>query len=207
MDHRTDRREQFLNEMDTHGISRTLFTRVAGVPHKLATLGASIAWLSALNICARRENGICCFFDDDFMYVSPFRNDSTATRTFFWELLYSFPFIFDGVFLSGAFKHPLQSHTHSETDHALIFRAKAIFGASGMCITKQYISDVLSFNVEEGIRLQKAHFNSTGIANPEFTFDFYMRKLQTVDNWFAVKVGTQRPTFSDIEKKMVSYEW
>jgi len=207
MDHRTDRKQQFLLEMAGHGIEKSLFLRVAGVIHDLATLGASKAWLKAFEECYRSGKRLCCMFDDDFIFVAPYKNNTFLARAFFYGLLYTFPFQFDAVFLSGAYKHPLQAHTHVDSGEPNIFRAKAVFGASAVCMPPSYVEDVIVDNVKEGIRLQEAHYELTGASKPEFTIDFFMRKLQSIDNWFAVKVGMQRPTYSDIEKKMVMYEW
>lgn len=207
MDHRTDRREEFLSEMEHHGIPRSRFNRIAGVKHSIPSLGNNIVWLNALTFCARSNKRLCCLFEDDFVFLSPYKNNSDVSLQLFFSLVHSFPFHFDVVFLAGAYKHPIQGHTHYETDEPNIYRTRAVFGSAGFCATTKYVNDVFIDNVKDGIQLQEEHFKLNGVTSPQFTFDFYYRRLQPVDNWFALKVGMQRPSYSDTEKKMVVYEW
>ena len=207
MDHREDRRNQFFEEMENHGIDRSYFSRISGVPHAVGNMGASFGWLNAFYACTRLNRRVCCVFEDDFIFIEPYKNNSKSTSTLFNFLLFSFPFEFDVVYLAGAFKHPLQAHTHAETGEKNVYRAKGVFGAAGLCASTSYVKKSIIATAEEGIRLQEAHYKAHGELKPDYTNDFYLRKLQAVDNWFAVKAGMQRPSYSDIEKKEVVYEW
>ena len=64
--------------------------------------------------------------------------------------------------------------------------------------------DTLLCNFEDGVSKLEANPEN----KPEFACDMYWKRLQRADRWYLITpiCVTQRPGYSDIEKKMVDYE-
>jgi len=71
-------------------------------------------------------------------------------------------------------------------------------------LVKQHYYDTLIENIEEGINQLQLNINRVN----DFAIDQYWNKLQLIDNWYLLTplTITQRPDYSNIEKRVTNYD-
>jgi GR25 family glycosyltransferase involved in LPS biosynthesis len=143
------------------------------------------------------DSGTACgiVLEDDFTFHEDTKWVVNQLTTFFasgipWDL----------VMLSGAI---LKS---TETNMPGLLKVVDAQTSSGYMVARHF-APVLLQNLCEGAALLEQNFRTTGRKKPEWCLDKYWKQLQPTANWyiFYPKLGFQRVSYSDIEKRVVDY--
>lgn len=187
LDSRTDRREEFENQMKEYGFECERFSAICE-PHNGA-LGCTKSHLAVLRLAKERNYRRVLIFEDDFMFT-------VSSEIVHEQLsqLFETPIPFDMCFLSY---NVLASE---ETSYSFLRRATDTQTSSGYIIEQHYY-DTLITNFESSVhgfenRLDGNH-----------ALDIKWKRLQPIDKWyyFTTRLGIQRPGYSDIGKMNASY--
>jgi GR25 family glycosyltransferase involved in LPS biosynthesis len=195
LDHRTDRREEIEQELDTMGLlSKTIRVPGVSIP-ELGILGCAYAHRNALHIFLQSPHTNCIILEDDFV----FRMDKEYCE-FLLTAVFANEIEFDCILLAG---NILNSE---ETIWPFLRKVTDAQTTSGYLITKEFTEKLLQ-NLEESSFLLHQHFLEHREKNHELCLDIYWKKLQPNSNWFVFhpKLGMQRDGYSDIENKVTSY--
>ena len=192
LDHRPDRNEEFMKEMQLVGFPFRKIIRIPGVykPGQ-GDWGCSLSHLRAMQTFHDSPYKNCIIFEDDFTFSQKPSYIHTVMSDFFAK---SIPY--DVCMLSG-------STGHSEpTPYPFLSKVYDAQTASGYIVSKSF-SDTLLKNYQEGSRLiEESYQRGKGdhIQGP-YCIDQYWKRLQPVNNWyiFEPKLGKQRDSFSDIQ--------
>lgn len=187
LDTRPDRKSKFEIEMKKLGLQATRFNAIKNTS---GALGCSISHLTLLKYARDNSLDHIVIMEDDITFLNPevFINSlnnflSSETK-------------FDVLLLAGNNMGPYSKIN----DYCVkINKCQTTTGY----LVKQHYYDKLIQNYEEGIRYLALNLNKTD----DFAVDQYWVKLQMVDNWILLTPLTvaQRPDYSNIEKRIVSY--
>ena len=196
LDRRPDRNEQIQSELKKTNIDQTKINRIPGhdVP-ECGAYGCSLSHIDAVTNFLQTDDSIqtCLILEDDFQFVQDQRQVTHSVNMF----LTDFKDKWDVCFLS------LNLIYGEKTEQPYAVRVFRSFCLSGYIINKQFAPQLLS-NFKESAALLKKE----GTYVPTLCVDNYMGRLQQTTNWFAItpRVGIQRPSYSDIEKRHVNYQ-
>jgi len=194
LEHRADRKEHILNEINKLGKDASYVHRIDAVKHSEGALGCSLSHIKALQYALDHpEWNTVIVLEDDFTFHSD-QIDKIIKEID--ELCHYAPF--DICQLSynpiGKFVDTIQPHQRIKK----IVRAQT---SSGYLITKTYIPTLIQNLIESSNDMQtngRYHNNC---------LDIYWCHLQLRDNWFCTfpAIGYQYNNYSDIEKCYTSY--
>jgi GR25 family glycosyltransferase involved in LPS biosynthesis len=175
---RTDRKEQVENEFKSVHIDAY---RVNAISHVNGALGCSLSHIKCIQIAKEQKWSCVCICEDDIMFTNPVLLMESL------ELFLKSGVPWD-VLLLGSNIAPPYSNV---TDHWMkVSNAQTTTGY----IVKEHYYDKLLENFQEGI-------------TRKYPIDIYWKLLQQKDNWYILLPlsVTQRPSYSNIEKRMVNY--
>jgi GR25 family glycosyltransferase involved in LPS biosynthesis len=187
LEHRTDRKEQIESELSKVFSS---FERFNAIKHSNGAIGCGKSHIEILKKGLTSNKDYICIFEDDFVWeLQPEdvkeKLDSIFKQDFNIVLLsYHFPVIIPKKLSSNK----LGFFTNCQT-------------TSGYIIHKTFIPNLLK-NFEQCISILKSKNNKN------MAIDQNWKSLQKFENKFytaSPRLGKQRPSYSDIEKKEVSY--
>lgn len=197
IDHRTDRKEQFLQWVRDTGIPEEKVERIQAVyipdrPH----LGCILSHIKALGTFLNSTNKNCIVFEDDFVPID------TST---FWSN-------FNNLFASGV---PFDVVTCSYNQEKLgdspenaVFLKKLLstFTTSSYLTTREY-ARVLYQNYKEAFYLAQTEEMITHKKTHRFSLDVYWCNLMPEARWFCFypRIGKQSESFSDIERCVTNH--
>lgn len=196
LDHRLDRRDQFLNEMARFGISPEKIERVSGIYNKeFGILGCGLSHKKAIETFLASNYKTCMIFEDDFTFTLDINYAKFLLRSFFEEKI-----PFDLVMLAGnIFKTEPCSHPYVE---------RVLDGqtASGFILTREFAPYLLQC-LTESTQLLEDWNKKHNEKKHEYCNDIYWKKLQPVSRWyiFKPKWGIQRESYSDNEYRVTNY--
>ena len=195
LDHRHDRNAAIIHELRGQNITNA--TRVAAVrPHKRpgatpqqrGLLGCSLSHVMALN---RTTHSVALVFEDDLMFVRPFRTLELALPSFEWDVL---------VFAyNGRLTHPCyvgrSGNSYCKVDE--------VQTTSMYAVRKTYIPHLLG-------TLNRSIVGLLANKRPEqFAGDQTWKVLQRTPghHWYGAspRIGIQRPGYSDIKQSVENY--
>jgi GR25 family glycosyltransferase involved in LPS biosynthesis len=193
LDHRTDRRQHIVHELQRMGLHATRIPAVYEPQREI--LGCAKSHILAIEQFL--DSGASCgiVLEDDFTFHDDKKwVKDQLTRLFASEVPW------DLVMLSGAI---LES---TETDVPGLLKVSNAQTTSGYMVTRHF-APVLLQNLREGAALLEDHFRITGKKKHEWCLDQYWKLLQPTANWyiFYPKLGFQMESYSDIEKRVVQY--
>ena len=196
LDHRTERKEQFENEMKKLGVPHEKLVRISGIYNKdFGILGCGLSHKKALETFVASQHTNCLIFEDDFQFTLDMNYVNYLLKSIFTEKV-----SYDLVMLAG--------NLFKTESTGWSFLKKVIDGqtASGFLITKAFAPRLITC-LEESTTYLKEWHKHTGEKKHEFCNDIYWKKLQPRSNWFVVhpKTGLQRESYSDNEYKVTSY--
>ena len=180
LDERVDRKQQIQQEL------ATVFPdveRFAAIKRSPGFIGCSMSHIAVLER-AKAEGWPSVFIvEDDFAW----RNKEVGLPVL--EQLLKKPY--DVIVLTGTYV----------TADPKTLRLKSCQTATAYVVAAAYY-DTLLANYKEGL----AGLEATG-NYPMYALDQYWKRLQPRDRWFIVQpiLGIQRPSFSDIEGRVVNY--
>jgi hypothetical protein len=193
LDHRTDRNEAFLREMDKIEFPREKVKRISGVYEKeRGHLGCSKSHILAMEDFLNSNHRNCIVFEDDFEFSQP-----TETIESYFHQLAKIPY--DVCMLAGN----EQDLRDSGIPH--LKKVNMCLTTSGYMVSKSF-APILLQNFKEGAQLLEKSYNE-GQYRGEYAIDQYWCLLQRESKWyiFDPKIGKQRNSFSDIMGGVVDY--
>jgi GR25 family glycosyltransferase involved in LPS biosynthesis len=186
LDSRSDRRAQINAELEAYGITAERFPAIVDTP---ANVGCFRSHLEVLKTARAHNYENVAIFEDDFMFLVDKPTFEAQLRAFFelnirWDVL----------MLSY---NVLRSEPYNE----LVSYGRNVQTASGYIVHRRFY-DRLIANLEDAlpnlIRTQRHWF---------YMNDACWKLLQPCSEWFFfnMRIGKQRPSYSDLEKKEVDY--
>lgn len=193
LDHREDRRKEFLGEMERMGVPSDKIIRIPAVyKPKQGDWGCSLSHVKTMQMFQETSYTNCIVFEDDYMFTEDLGTINTAFQSFFDEKL-----PYDVCMLSCSV---IRSEEISDTKTVV----KLLEGqtTSGYMVSKTYCSTLLT-NYQEGATLIENSYKEKGKGvemQHAFCVDQYWKLLQPLGNWYVFnpKLGKQRDSFSDI---------
>ena len=200
LDRRGDRWVECQANYESMGLSPTAVRRVAAVEDAdFGALGCAKSHVSVLSHFLTQEAApYCLVLEDDFDLIRPFSElvdsfNGLATERIDWDAL----LLVGTSVIAGPAQTPG------------IARAVESQCTAGYLVNRRYAPTLLACFAEsipllENLRkLQPRHFAVSRLA-----IDVAWKRLQRRDRWyiFSPSMGRQRPSFSDIEQRVVNYD-
>lgn len=185
--HRTDRKEEL--ERQFSGVTDTVsLERFNAIRHEKGAIGCSLSHIACIEMAKTRGLDYVVILEDDFqLIVSPEQLVEQIKRLLALE--------WDVCLLSAY----VQKITDKTDTHAKVTAAQT---ATAYIVRAHYYDKLLANFKQSVANLIAGERYST------YALDQYWKQLQSVDNWIISipLLGVQRPSFSDIEQKVVNYE-
>jgi len=189
LENRKDRKNEIENEFINQDFFN--FTRFNAIKSDKGYIGCSQSHLECLKIAKANNYSNVIILEDDFEFLinkNEFHNLLENLITFDYDvLLLSYNTYFFNI---------------KQTDNPLFYKITNSQTASGYIVNKKYYDKLIN-NFEEGLKmLEKTDIYS------KYAIDQYWKSLQNTDKWYCYKkrVGKQRESYSDIEKRNVNYK-
>jgi GR25 family glycosyltransferase involved in LPS biosynthesis len=197
LEHRPDRRFEFLGEMEKLGVPAEKIHRIESVyTPNYGALGCGKSQILALKHFLSSGKEICAIFEDDFMFSETKETIQNILTQFFEKRVY-----FDCLMLGGNILQAVQTE--------LPYLKKVYDGqcCSSYVVTRQFAPLLLQL-WEEAIRLQEEYTLQNKKVYHFYCIDIAWKQLQPQSHWFVIepKFGLQRESYSDIEKKITNYK-
>jgi GR25 family glycosyltransferase involved in LPS biosynthesis len=184
---RPDRKSHFENEMKKLGWSAARFN---AIKHKFGALGCSMSHLSLLKYAKQNNLDHILIMEDDisFLYPEIFVKNLNSFLSSEKE--------FDVLLIAGNNMGPY------EKINEYCVKIKKCQTTTGYLVKRNYY-DILIANIEQGVNYLSNNLNRLN----DFAIDQYWNKLQLKDNWLLLipLTVTQRPDYSNIEKRVINY--
>jgi len=184
---RPDRKSHFENEMKKLGWSAARFN---AIKHKFGALGCSMSHLSLLKYAKQHNLDHILIMEDDisFLYPEIFVKNLNSFLSSEKE--------FDVLLIAGNNMGPYEKIN----DYCV--KIKKCQTTTGYLVKRNYY-DILIDNIEQGVNYLSNNLNRLN----DFAIDQYWNKLQLKDNWLLLipLTVTQRPDYSNIEKRVINY--
>lgn len=196
LEHRKDRREQFLHEMKLLGVPDSKILRIEGVYTKgCGAVGCGYSHIKALTAFIESGHKNCIIFEDDFKMNLDINYAKYLLRKIFKK---NMPF--DVFMLAG------NIHKAESTEILCMYKAHKISTTSAYIITKEF-APILKELWSQYLPLLEEEYHKSGTIISDYCIDVVWTKIQQQNRWyiFVPKIGKQRESYSDIEKKVVSY--
>lgn len=200
LDYRTDRKEQFENQITTHFKDSILESRIERFPaikHEKGLLGCSMSHLEVIKKASQTNSKYIIVFEDDFEFI-------VSRETFLSNLKQLFQQVetetsgldFKVVMLAYNANNRVEIENNNLLDSTTDVQTCA-----GYLVNSKYFDELIAC-WEEGVKM----YQETG-RDWIYCCDQYWKKLQK-EKWFLFKtrIGKQRAGFSDCGLKFVDYE-
>ena len=184
---RTDRKEQVEQQLNTIGLKGERFNAIRLTN---GAIGCSMSHLKCLEIAKERGWDHVLIVEDDIQFLDP----SLFVKQF--NSFLNNAREYDVVLLAGNNVPPYQT-----IDDTCV-KVSSCQTTTGYMVQRHYF-DTLINNIKTGINML--------MRNPErpnlYAIDQYWFELQRKHNWFLIipLTVTQRPGYSDIEKRQINY--
>ncbi len=202
LDHRTDRYTSFINSCNQNILNNSEIIRIsASYDSDFGGLGCARSHLRALTeFLTSSSNQHCIIFEDDFVW----NNNAHLFDNEFLKFLNTHP-TYNVFLLSGA--HVIKGEAIKNSPELYeIFESST---ASGYIVNRNYAPALINIYCNSILMMEKYRgVNERGLIYSRFAIDQAWKNEQRKGNWFAKipMYGKQRPSYSDIEKKIVDYE-
>jgi hypothetical protein len=200
LDHRTDRNDQFMREMEKIHFPREKIKRVSGVYlKKTGHLGCSRSHIKVMEDFIASDHTNCIVFEDDF----EFSEEGPRSLETSIQKLQKQKIPYDVCMLAG------NEQDIQDTRYPFLKKVNMCTTTSGFMVNKQFAPRLLQ-NFKEGEQLLEKSYKEGTPKLPfrgEYAIDQYWISLQPHSNWymFEPKLGKQRSSFSDIGGGIVDY--
>lgn len=196
LDHRTDRNEQLLSELDKINFPKEKITRISAIYNKNGDVGCSYSHIKTLETFLNSNYNNCVILEDDFEFIQ-----SKETMNNIFKKLIDNNIDYDIIMFS--------SNTIKKIKSSYSFIDKIINAqtTSGYMVTRKF-APILLDNYRKGVSLLASAYNDNRREDYKYAIDQYWKLLQPNNNWylFNPKFGKQRESYSDIAKGTVNYE-
>ena len=187
LDTRPDRKVFFENQMKMLGMKATRFN---AIKNNCGAIGCSLSHLALLKYAKEQNMDHILIMEDDIMFLNP--------KHFIHNLnnFLSKHKDFDVLLIAGN-----NMGEYNRLDEFCV-KIKKCQTTTGYLVKKHYY-DKLIKNFEEGVNKL---INNLSLIN-KFAIDQHWSSLQLVDKWYLLTPLTvsQKPDYSDIEKKRINY--
>jgi GR25 family glycosyltransferase involved in LPS biosynthesis len=196
LDHRIDRRQQFLEQMKAYDIPSTKLHLIPGIYTKgFGALGCAHSHIKALETFLASSFSTCIVFEDDFQF--------TLEKEYFNQILreiYTQKIDFDILLLAGNVLEEKKS------EHPFLRRVVEAQTTAGYILTKSF-AKILLKNFQEAAYLLHEYYTNHQTKVENFCIDRHWKALQPRYKWYVLfpKVGIQRESYSDIEERVTKY--
>ena len=196
LDKRVDRRSHFENQMK---LLNWHATRFPAIENKNGALGCSLSHLQLLEHAKCMNYEHILIMEDDIMFLNP---------TIFLQQLEAFlcsDIDFDVLLIAGNNTGPYtpvnNNTNNTNTNTNICVKVTHCQTTTGYLVKNAYF-DTLIENIREGISGMTQTRNLS-----KYAIDQHWGKLQEKDKWFLLTplTVTQKPDYSDIEKRPVNY--
>ena len=190
LEHRKDRKEHVEQQLINIGIKAERFN---AIKLEKGAVGCSLSHLKCLENALKNDLDHVLICEDDITFLNPYLFISQLN--FFLESIDCEKW--DVLLLGGNIIPPYQNINKS------CVKVSKCQTTTGYIVQKHYIPTLIA-NIKEGVNKL--------IKNPKqhvlFAIDKYWFNLQQRDNWFLIipLTVTQKPGYSDIEKKNTDYQ-
>lgn len=187
LESRLDRRLFFENQMKMVGLKAERFE---AIKHNIGAVGCSLSHLNLLKYARRNNLDHILIMEDDIMFLNPkmFINNLNECLLNHSD--------FDVLLIAG---NNMGDYTRLDNFCVKISKCQTTTGY----IVKRHYYDKLIENYEEGINKLLQNIK----CRDDYAIDQYWNKLQLIDKWYLVTplTVTQKPDYSDIEKRIINY--
>jgi glycosyl transferase family 25 len=186
--HRTDRRELIEAELNNFGLKYERFE--AHYIPQFGALGCSKSHLDVLKIAKERNYENIIILEDDFQFI--------VTKQELEEELTKF---FDAGLLFGGCLLAYNLFEYEKTKYDFLYRIRNAQTMSGYIVNKRCYDRFISL-LEKSNKLLELTKDIS-----KYTCDQSWKELQKNGFWFCFtkRIGIQRPSYSDLERKNVNY--
>jgi GR25 family glycosyltransferase involved in LPS biosynthesis len=196
LEHRTDRKEHFLKEIQKLCIDETKVHRIDAVLNKIGIIGCAESHVKAMDeFNAHSEWNTCIIFEDDFTFKS---DDIHKNNKSIKDCIINFS-EWDAISLGYSHESEFKyTDTHIQSIKKIIQHQTS----SGYCITKRFLPTIRNTFIESIEALYKY-----GVQHA-LCFDIYWRNIQSSANWYCIypSLGYQYANFSDIQNTHTDYK-
>ena len=197
LEHRTDRKFEFLDWIKKSGIPEDKINRIEAVsiPDK-GYIGCYLSHIKTLQTFLESSHENCIVFEDDYQ---PLNIDTFWTDI---SRLFEVKYPYDLVMCSYGI------HIISEpTEHTFLHKISEAFTTSGYIISRDF-AKILKNHWEEGLKLLLEEEEITKRQCERFKLDVYWSLLMPLSKsyCFYPRLGIQRLSYSDIEKRITDYQ-
>jgi len=184
---RKDRNELVENELNDLGWK---YTRFNAIKTNNGRVGCSMSHLKLLQLAKEKDLDYIVIVEDDIQFMKKSWYNSKIKDVMTIN--------FDIFLLAGNIRPPIYKTTLNN-----VFKISKSFTTTGYIVKKHYYDKLIN-NVKEGLQLLLK--NPDGQYNDN-AIDCYWMKLQERDDWKIImpRTITQRPIYSDIEKRYTDY--
>lgn len=188
LDTRTDRKSFFENQMRMIGINNA--KRFNAIKHNIGAIGCSLSHLELLKYAKQQNMDHILIMEDDIMFTKP------IMFTYYLNNVLAKHKNFDVLLIAG---NNMGQYSRLDNFCVKISKCQTTTGY----LVKSHYYDRLIRNYEEGINNLKQH---PTLMN-KYAIDQYWTRLQLHDRWYLLTplTVTQKPDYSDIEKKDINY--
>ena len=189
LESRPDRKTFFENQMRMLGLKATRFN---AIQNTCGAIGCSLSHLALLKYAKQQNLDHILIMEDDIMFLNPtlFIHNLNNLLTKHKD--------FDVLLIAG---NNMGEYTRLDEFCVKIQKCQTTTGY----LVKNHYYDKLIKNFEEGVHnLMK----NLSLMN-KYAIDQYWVSLQLVDKWYLLTplTVTQKPDYSDIEKKRINYNY
>lgn len=189
LDDRKIRRKNVEQQLDILGWKGE---RIKAIKLTNGALGCSLSHLKCIKLAKDRDYDMVLICEDDIYFTDPALFKRQLAK------FLSSNISWDVAIIAGNNMPPYEKHSD------FCIKVSHCQTTTGY-IVKQHYYDTLMDNFNSGIKLlmraQEKH--------REYAIDKFWLNLQKKDNWFMIIPATitQKPDYSDIEKKITNYNW
>jgi glycosyl transferase family 25 len=199
LDHRTDRKDEFLKCMKDLEVPEDKIQRIPAVYEpNLGALGCTKSHMLALETFIKSEAKICIIFEDDFQY----KNKDTFNIDI--DKLFKTKIDFDVIQLSyNDLYMPELFYQVFNTEYNFLKKVNKTICASSYIITREFAPKLLQNFRESSELLSKYGYAN----NKAYVLDVYWHSLQSKSEWYVIypSIGFQRASYSDICQNFQNY--
>jgi len=189
LEHRTDRLNQILNELNKMGL-QDKGIRFNAIKNDFGALGCSMSHLNVLKDARTNLYNCIMILEDDFEFL-------ISKADFEKKMDYIFNHMNFDVFMLG-----INLKKYNKCSYINIHKILNAQTASGYLVKNTYFDELINITEKSIPLLDKTHNKHL------YAYDMFWKQLQPKHNWFCFKnkIGKQRSSYSDIEKRLVDYK-
>ena len=195
LNHREDRLKNIKEQLLKTNINSAKINRIPGIYIKnFGILGCAKSHCLALEafIKSSDKNKYCIIFEDDFEFTIEQEQINDLINNVFNQEPN-----FDVLMLAANILNG------KETKYEFLTKIIDAQTLSGYAVSRKF-APILLDNFKSGSEL----LENKGYSYHDYCIDIYMKKLQPLNNWYALNplIGKQMESYSDNENKVVSYD-